>query len=373
MENFDAKKYLDQMGSHAPEGIFSYNTSFRNQVYRPWRRYFARMFDASIYALIWYLFLAYVCNVNISDQSLMLELLGYVVTAVMMFFIESILLNRYGTTFGKWIFGLRVEKADDIHLLYSEGLRRTWSVIARGLGYNIPIYSLVRLYKSYKLCKAEEIQPWDEGTSYTIKDTKWYRGVAYIISVIIYISVLTAVVMSQELLPNRGNIILEQFVENYNYFCKYIDVNEGWYMDEKGQMVEQKVERSSCESAIELLEGGRPNFKYEIEDGYLKGVSFVYEVENQEHYTEVESQEQMLIAYAFGCTDEAVGLFWDAEYILDRMQLEDDFDFNFGNTRYFCLVEQEGYEGNKYDSVLFPSEHVERAYYRMTFSVTKED
>ncbi|WMI82219.1 RDD family protein [Anaerotignum sp. MB30-C6] len=373
LENFDAKKFLDQMGSHAPEGIFSFNTSFRNQVYHPWRRFFARTSDACIYGFIWNLFLAYVCHVNILVEGLLLDVVGTVVILAMVLLTEPLLLGRFGTTLGKWIFGLRIEKADGTLLSYAEGLRRTWGVIGKGEGYYIPIYNLVRLYKSYKLCKAEEVQPWDEDLVYTIKDTKWYRGVGFITLSLIYIFIHTVLVLGQLLPPNRGDITLEQFAENYNYFCKYIDANEGWYMNEKGQMVEQNVELSSFESAIELLEGGRPNFKYEIEDGYLKGVSFVYEVENQEHYTQVESEEQMLIAYAFGCTDEEVGLLWDAEYILDRMQLDDDFDFNFGNTRYFCLVEQEGYEGNEDDSVLFPSEYAERAYYKMTFSVTKED
>ena len=367
--SFDAKKYLDQIDTDAMERIFTLKRSFQNQVFRPWRRFFARGFDVSIYSLIWCLFLGYVCNVNLSNDSFLLNLVGTVITLVIVLLIEPLLLSRFGTTFGKWVFGLRVEKADGTYLTYAEGVRRTWRVIGKGEGYYIPIYNLVRLFKSYKLCKAEEIQPWDEGISYTIKDTKWYRGVGFVVLCMIYGIILSVLVEAQQLPPNRGDITLEQFAENYNYFCKYLDVNQGSYMDENGQLIEKPYNGIS----IDILEGEPLNFEYEIADGYLKGVSFVHEVENRTHYTGGEIEEQILIALAFGCTDEEVGLFGDTEYILTRMDSNQDLDFTFGNTRYFCQVDQEGYEGNVGDSVLFPSEQAERAYYKMTFSVTKED
>lgn len=367
LQNFDAKKYLNQLEGDTLENIFSFTGSYRNQVFRPWRRYFARMFDTCIYSLLWYPFLGYVCHVNLSDLGFLLQLVGGVIILVIMLFIEPLLLKRFGTTFGKWIFGLRVEKADGTHLTYKEGLRRTWVIIGKGFGYNIPIYNLVRQVKSYKLCKAEEIQPWDEGISYTIKDTKGYRVVAFIVLNLICFMLIFILQQAQEFPPNRGDITLEEFVENYNYFCKYIDPYEGKYLlDENGHWAGNLGE----DTFLDIMGEELPTFEYEIENGNLTGVSFSYEVENKEHSTDVEKMEQLMIVLAFGCTDKEIGIFNnDMESIVTSVISDEDFDFIVGNSRYFCHVEQEGYEGV---SEIIPQEDTERAYYKKVFSVTKK-
>lgn len=369
LESFDAKKYLDQLNSDAIENIFSFKPSFRNQVYRPWRRFFARGMDFTIYNLVWLLFIGFVCHVNLSATGFMLDIVGIVIAVVMMLLIEPLLLNRFGTTFGKWIFGLKVEKADGTHLTYSEGMYRTWVVIGKGEGYQIPIYSLVRLYKSYKLCKEEEIQPWDEGISYTIRDTKWYRVVGCILFHVIIFVIATIMIQVQELPPNRGDITLAEFAENYNYLCKYLDVNEGWYMDEKGQL----VEKPSHGTVITIdVDDGPLDYKYEIEDGYLTGVSISHEVENEKVFTmNEEEEEKILIILAFGCTDEDVGPFINnPRSILDRV-IGNYYSSNIciGNCSYVSNVEQEGYED--YGFMLMPKEGAEKAHYKMEFSVTK--
>ncbi len=182
LRSFNALKYLERLKAyeHEPEKILIYNPNYRNQVFRPWRRYFARGLDMSIYQMILDAILGFVCHVNLLNEGLLVKFVGTLVTVIMMLLIEPFLLNRFGTTFGKWVFGLRVEKTDGNLIPYREGLRRTWGVIGNGYGYMIPIYNLVCLFKSYKLCIEKEVQPWDEGISYTIKDTKWYRVVACI-------------------------------------------------------------------------------------------------------------------------------------------------------------------------------------------------
>ncbi|MDD3395048.1 MAG: RDD family protein [Anaerotignum sp.] len=386
LHRFDAKKYLAQMGTDATEHIFSFNRSFRNQVFRPWRRYFARGIDASIYCLLWEAFLGYVCHVNLSDEGFLLEVVGIVMTTVMMILIEPLLLNRFGTTFGKWIFGLRIEKADESPISYAEGLKRTWVIVGKGYGYYIPIYSLVRLYKSYKLCKTKEMQPWDEGFAYTIKDTKWYRVAACIVLNVIVIIIAIVLILAQLLPPNRGDITVEQFAENYNYYCKYIEANEGWYMDENGKLTEEDSDGTAStdildeeDPMIEINSDGtlsmnvpaeeRPSFKYEIEGGYLTGVSFLYEVENKDHWTNIESTEGFLIALAFGCADsELTDFVSDMKSVIMKMITDEEFDFTVGSSRYFCDVEREGYDDH---SFMTPMEGVQRAYYKMEFSVTK--
>lgn len=372
LQSFDAKKYLDQLNVDSLEDVFSFNKSYGNQVFRPWRRYFARIIDVSIYNLIWTFFIGYVGHVNLSNENFAWQIADIVITVAMMVMIEPFLLNRFGTTFGKWIFGLRVEKADGTPLTYGEGLKRTWIIMGKGFGYWIPIYNLVRLYKSYRLCKDEEVQPWDEGVAYTIKDTKWYRGVACIVVNVILFFVLIVLMRGQLLPPNRGDITLDQFAQNYNYFCNYLDINEGWYMDEKGQFVEKPSYGAISIDILDhsILDNKKHDFEYEINNGYLTGVSFLYEVENKDLWVKSEKIEPILIALAFGSTDKEVGIFANnAGSILEKMNSDTDFDFTVGNCRYFCDVEQEGYEGSY---LMTPIEDGERAYYKMEFSVTKE-
>ncbi|KXL52904.1 RDD family protein [Anaerotignum neopropionicum] len=367
LESFDAKKYLDQLGTSALDQIFSCKPEFQNQVYRPWRRYFARMTDVGIYNFIWDFFLGFILHVNLSHEGYLWQIIGAVITVALMLFIEPLLLNRFGTTFGKWVFGLRVEKAHGAHLTYAEGLKRTWVVVGKGTGYWIPIYNLVRLYKSYKVCKAEETQPWDGDISYTIKDTKWYRVAACIVLHGIFIFIAIIMMQFQQLPPNRGDITMEEFAQNYNYFCKYLDVNQGSYMDKNGQLVEKP---SKATISIDLLDGEPPKLEYEIENGYLTGVSFVYEVENKEHFTEIENIEKSLIVLAFGCTDKEVGLFMNSGgLILKDVIYDDDVNFTVGDCRYYSNVQRVGYKGH---SLLIPDEGAKTAYYKMEFSVTKE-
>ncbi len=387
LESFDGKRYLEQLVTHTGEDILSYTPNYRNQVFRPWRRYFARMLDYCVYNLIWEIFLGFVLHVNLSDEGFMVEVIGVVVSTAMMLLIEPLLLQRFGTTFGKWVFGLRVEKADGTRLAYADGLRRTWSVVGKGEGYEIPIYSWVRLYKSYKICKAEEVQPWDEGISYTIKDTKRYRVVGCIAVNFIVILIGIVLMQVQQLPPNRGDITLAQFAENYNYFCNYLDVNKGSYMDKTGQLVDKTSEETG--SADNSVEDGylfninsdgtfsinvsareRPDFKYKIKNAYLTEVSFVYGVENQEHWTDIEKTERLLIALAFGCTDKEIGLLDGARVDISAKMLQSNtFNFTYGNTRYLCNMEKLGYEGN---DLITPIENAQNANYKMSFAVTKE-
>ena len=189
-----------------------------SQAPHPWRRYFARGIDLSIYGIPWSLFLSIVLHVNLLNRGVWGNLLDAYAAFLIMLFIEPMLLHVFGTTPGKAIFGLRIESGEGRRLSYGEGLVRTWGVISRGYGFNIPIYNIVRHWKSYKTCTRNEMLPWDDYEAYTIKDTKRFRVLVYIaaVAVIAFISVVMA--FAQRLPPNRGDLTIAQFVENYRKF-----------------------------------------------------------------------------------------------------------------------------------------------------------
>ena len=161
----------------------SYASTERNEIhhpFHPWRRYFARVFDMALYNITWLSFLVFTFHVNLIGRSSMLNLLDSYIAIGMMLFLEPLWLHFFRTTPGKAIFGIRIEDFNGENLTYRQGFDRTFGVIASGLGFNIPIYNFIRLWKSYNLCIDKKIQPWNESTSYIIKDTKLYRTFLYI-------------------------------------------------------------------------------------------------------------------------------------------------------------------------------------------------
>ena len=104
----DARPYLDEMQT---ERVLERDTLPKEHF--PWQRFFARLLDAQIYRSLWVLILpALGFNMLKSSRGgvLFLELL----TLGTMFLLEPLLLSRFGTTPGKWLFGLRVTSPDGI-------------------------------------------------------------------------------------------------------------------------------------------------------------------------------------------------------------------------------------------------------------------
>ncbi|MPN00226.1 hypothetical protein SDC9_147420 [bioreactor metagenome] len=205
--------------------------------------------------------------------------------------------------------------------------------------------------------------------------------ISFILLNYLVVFIAFAMIRAQQLPPNRGDITIEQFAENYNYYCKYYDVNDRFYMDQNGQLVDKYPDRVVDKDMIHISTFGTdfaydpteelPRFNYSIENANLKEVSFVYGVENKDHWTDMEKTQQYLIAMAFGCTDKEVKLFFPntLNVVLSKMKYVDNFNFTYGDTRYFCNVEKIGYIGNDY---ITPIEDGQKAYYKMNFAVTKD-
>jgi len=119
------------------------------QVFRPWRRLFARTPDVSIYGFIWAVFLAFVLNVDIFFRRGFWFIVDALAAVIIMLFVEPLLLSKIGTTPGKAILGLCVRVDCGRKLTYDEGIWRTWHIIGKGYGYHIPIYAL-SVYLSYR-------------------------------------------------------------------------------------------------------------------------------------------------------------------------------------------------------------------------------
>lgn len=234
----------------------------------PWRRYFARMVDSLLYGIIWVALSMLVFRMRI-DTSLWGTMFNGFVGALIMLVIEPMLLSTFGTTLGKRMFGLQVKTTDGQKLSYSHAASRTFGVIRYGFGFMIPIYNILRLVKCFNLCKKDEVLPWDEEISYTIKDTKAFRGVLCAVAYALSFALIFLISLQAELPVHRGNITPAQYAQNVNDAARRAGIFQGYYMDESG------IWQTDTQSMSFVMDDILINHHIETDEyGYVAKVSF---------------------------------------------------------------------------------------------------
>ncbi|MBO5670574.1 MAG: MerR family transcriptional regulator, partial [Clostridia bacterium] len=227
-ENLNAEKYLDRL-ARGPQTEPARSTPLQTDTdphpMHPWRRLFARTLDYNLYLLPLELICLLGLHLNpASPGGRIATAVSTVLAYVLMLCIEPVLLHFFGTTPGKWLFGLHITNYDGTRLTYEEGIQRTWNVIRYGYGYGAPVYNLYRQWQCYKLCVDGEEQPWDEFPRrrlYTIRDTKPWRGAAWFLLTTAIAFVNLWATQSSALPPNRGDLTVAAFAENFNYLRDY--------------------------------------------------------------------------------------------------------------------------------------------------------
>jgi len=136
---------------------------------RPGVRYWARMFDLSLAAIVGGIAVG-IFNPDAFNEpgSVQLFELVALVAIFAWVFVESLLLSTTGTTPGKWLFKTRLippsgEKPD-----YSTALSRSFKVWWRGLGIGFPIVSLITLIGAYGKLTKNGITTWDKDDGFTV-------------------------------------------------------------------------------------------------------------------------------------------------------------------------------------------------------------
>lgn len=340
--------------------------------FHPCRRYFARMLDISIYTILWLSFIGFTFHVNIIGRSSIFNLLDSFIAVVIMLFLEPLWLKFFRTTPGKAIFGIRLEDLNGKKLSYSQGLERTAGVIVSGLGFNIPIYSLIRLWKSYNLCIDKKTQPWNESTSYIIKDTKLYRTFVYIGTSIAIFAILFTIVSAQKLPPNRNDLTVEEFVENYNYYANYFDIDFGnKYLNEKGKWSKREVYGGAH---ITISRTNKPEYNFMTENGYVTGVSFEVERINNENWISSYDTQMILSSLAFINAQEEIGIFSNVtNKVVEEIEKNSFEDINFEEAGVVITsnIEYSGYKDFS-THYLIPEENTSENFFALNFSIEKQ-
>lgn len=333
----DAQRYLDNYDRalHTPSSSAlrpAVPQSDRVQPVRcPWRRYFARMLDVSFGAIILWAILSLIFRVNVSNIGSFAEwLLGYVEWGIWLP-IEALLLSCWGTTPGKWIMGIRVEHEDGRKLTFGEALDRTWQVFVKGMGALIPIYSIYRLWKSYKAVRdgnSDDLEwEWKVYSVQIVKERECptWRPVAFVgaYAASILIAILIAMLPGFRP-PHRGSeLTVEQFVKNYNTMARF----HGYDGDELQIDGTYGAGTPSGTVVIDLDESEDLVLHFEETDGVLTKVSFERDISSWYQGGAVDGGGKraiLLTAMAYAWSDCGPGKAYRSQKVLEEFAQLDE-------------------------------------------------
>ena len=273
----DASRYLQKLEQAGQDPPTEFAADQIPRVQAPWRRFFARQFDVYLYTCLLNLVLI-LFGVNPSNGGIGLTLLAIVVSLLLMFLLEPVLLSKLGTTPGKAILGLFVTDHDGGRLTYGEAYQRTQLVIIRGMGLSIPVYEWVRHYKSYTACVDGKGLDWEAESVLVLKDTRIWRVLALVILCLGLSFGLERV--SQAMAPphNTGDITVAEFCENFNEVADYTGIYLDYTLDPEGNWVEVPRDDNVFVLWPDMVPS-LPTFTFREEDGVLTGLTYTVEGE----------------------------------------------------------------------------------------------
>ena len=283
----------------------------------PWRRYFARRLDYYIVTLFFTAVLALVFRVNISRIPGIVDWLLVYVYWALLIPLEALLLSRFGTTPGKWIMGIRLEHADGRRLTFSQAAGRAWEAFGRGTGYNIPIYNIYRLWKSYKEVRDGDGPEWDYEVTLTAVDYRQWRTAAYLAAWVLVFLLSLGAALVPSMPVNRGDdLTVEEFVENYNKLERFYYGATTETLQTDGTFREDPVIY-----VVDLYDSDPLVLQFTEKDGVLTGVSFERDISNYYAGPAPDSEGKQAIqlsAMAFAWADSSTCAAIRSAKVLDR-------------------------------------------------------
>ena len=234
-ESLDAAKYLTEL--HTPQNVSDEYLSADAIPYEahPWYRYFARSVDLGIYTIL-SLFVFFVLpRTSVDSLGNLKSIAISYVSFLFMFLLEPLLIHFFGTTPGKFIAGIRVYDEDGNKLSYLAALKRLAYMFLEGMGLGIPLVVIILNIISLKKCNKNEIA-WDENISYTYRNTTDLKLIACIAIVALLTLPQFFLENVTRLPPNRGELTVAEFCENYNFYSDIYHIDNYYYdLDENGK------------------------------------------------------------------------------------------------------------------------------------------
>lgn len=393
-ENLDAEKYLLNLKNGAKTCTSNVNDKFSWEIYwdtieayedtlpkiqAPWRRFFARTLDETFYSLIWLCFLTLVLDVNLLNRSSAANFLDIIISLILTILLEPLQLALFGTTLGKWILGIHVWHNDDRKLSLSEAYNRTSQVLFSGLGLYIPVYNMIRMWKSYKACTERETLSWEYDSRIILKDEHPFRTLVYIGVHGLFLAVFLLANNIAQRPVHRGELSIPQFCQNYRILSAYYGIESGYRLTHEGEWVANVPTGSAIIYAFG--ENTPPAFQFETDaDGKIQKISFIVDSytpkdtpEDERPWISSYQSQMQLASLAFVGAQDSFPLFSSARSKMIKTISSHEFeDYSFleSGVMVTCDVEQAGYALTG-THLLMPSKEGE-CYFYLEFSMSVE-
>lgn len=137
-----------------------------------WRRYFARTFDGIIYLILAGFTIGYAFPEQMTYlNSLKVDKLLNIVLYMSFMPLEAFCLYAFGTTLGKALYGIKVEKIGSI-ISFGSGFHRAFNIWVFGLGVGIPLIALFTMTSAYSKLKNTGATSWDTELGWKISHSR---------------------------------------------------------------------------------------------------------------------------------------------------------------------------------------------------------
>ena len=316
-ESFDAEHYFNLLEKAPSEIPAELEADSLPKVRAPWKRYFARLIDETIYLIFWHMILSLGFHMNIRQTGLAFVVIGTIMQSVLLLLVEPVMLSRFGTTPGKFLFGFRVSAESGARLTWREAYDRTGIVLKRGLGFYIPVYGLIREYSSYRDCKKGEILEWEEDNILTLDERHMRWKVIAAVLVLSVLDVLNYFVWQAGALPqNRGNITAAQYAENFNHLQEFYQIDHQMNHPEFLPPYNDSMKRLNQYGDWEKMDGkwyvvdtgvdypDLPRIQFTEKDGVLTEISLSSEYKDEKMEIPVYGDLMALASLSYICAQD---------------------------------------------------------------------
>jgi len=135
---------------------------------RPWIRFFARYIDIYLFGFVVGIFLEFFSPSSVQNSNIVFG----IALLFLWIFIESVFLSLCGTTFGKWLLGVKIRDNKNKKLTFLVALKRSFLVWFKGFGIGFPIISLFTLVSAHSDLTNKNITTWDKDCHLTVVHQK---------------------------------------------------------------------------------------------------------------------------------------------------------------------------------------------------------
>jgi len=158
----------------------------------PWHRWFARLWLDYLFAA---LILGVILGIAFPESSLLSNDYALMwVSAAFWTIAEAVFVASIGTTPGKYLVGIRIEKPGGQLLSLSEAFSRSFSAWAIGCAFLIPLISLFTLNAQYNRLRKGKPSTWDDKSGFVVIHTPLSTARALLL-VLVVLGVLGLIVL----------------------------------------------------------------------------------------------------------------------------------------------------------------------------------